>query len=165
MGTGRPGGLRRLRAQALLADGRCQGFGGDRVSAASSCPKPLLLFSRGTQLPSLCRARAVGDPEEIGGSSQQGRSGGGWGGGLSPPHSRTPVHDHLRFGDWFGKPSELLNAVPQVSVEPQALKVLSEELICLIFSRGWPGRRGSMASADSTSTVHRRGSPLCAVTC
>lgn len=80
MGTGRPGGLRRLRAQALLADGRCQGFGGDRVSAASSCPKPLLLFSRGTQLPSLCRARAVGDPEEIGGSSQQGRSG-----GVKPP--------------------------------------------------------------------------------
>lgn len=116
--------------------GDCQGFGGDRVSNASSCPKPLLLFSRGTQLPSLCRARAVGDPEEIGGSSQQGSRG-----LLSPPPPRTPVHDHLRFGDWFGKPSELLNAVPKVSVEPQALKVLSEELMCLIFSRGWPGRR------------------------
>lgn len=47
MGTGRPGGLRRLRAQALLADGRCQGFGGDRVSAASSCPKPLCCFPEG----------------------------------------------------------------------------------------------------------------------
>lgn len=112
MGTGRagkPGGLRRLQAQAPLM-GDCQGFGGDRVSAASSCPKPLLLFSRGTQLPSLCRARAVGDPEEIGGSSQQGSRG-----LLSAPPHRTPVHDHLRFGDWFGKTSELLNTVPKVS--------------------------------------------------
>lgn len=75
----------------------------------------------------------MGDPEEIGGSSQQGSRG-----LLSPPH-HTPVRDHLRFGDWFGKTSELLNTVPKVSVEPQAFKVLSEELICLIFSRHWAG--------------------------
>lgn len=122
MGTGRaarPGGLRRLQAQARLM-GECQGSGGDRISAASSCPKPLLLFSRGTQLPSLCRARAVGDPKEIGGRSQQGS-----GGLLSSPCRHTPVHDHLRFGGWFGKTSELLSTAPQVSVEPPAFKVLS----------------------------------------
>lgn len=101
----------------------------------------------------------MGDPEEIGGSSQQGS-----GGLLSPPHSRTPVHDHLRFGDWFGKPSELLNAVPQVSVEPQALKALRRADV-FDLQQGLARPRGSMASADSTSTVHRRGSPLCAVTC
>lgn len=77
------------------------------------------------------RGRSRGDRRELPAGQR---------GPFKPPHSRTPVHDHLRFGDWFGKPSELLNAVPQVSVEPQALKVLSEELMCLIFSRGWPGR-------------------------
>lgn len=33
------------------------------------------------------------------------------------------------------------------------------------LQQGLARPRGSMASADSTSTVHRRGSPLCAVTC
>lgn len=75
----------------------CQGSGGDRVSAASSCPKPPLLFSRGTQLPPSCGARAARDPGEIGGGSQQGSR------GLLSSANHTPVPDHLRFGAWFGE--------------------------------------------------------------
>lgn len=155
MGTGRaarPGGLRRLQAQARLM-GECQGSGGDRISAASSCPKPLLLFSRGTQLPSLCRARAVGDPKEIGGRSQQGS-----GGLLSSPCRHTPVHDHLRFGGWFGKTSELLSTVPQVSVEPPGFQSALLRAGVFDLHQSLPAAwTGLLASADSAPAVQRRG--------
>lgn len=82
------GGKELMRISGLWA-------GVDRVSIASSCPKPPLLFSRGTQLPLPCGIRAAGDPKEIGGGSQQG------GRSLLSSLNHPPVPDHLRFGALF----------------------------------------------------------------
>lgn len=95
MGTGRaerPGGPRKLQAQALPSD--CQGFGGIGFLPPPAALSRFCCFPEGPNY----HLFAEPGPWEIGDSSQQGSRG-----LLSPPPSRTPVRDHLRFGDWFGK--------------------------------------------------------------